>query len=74
MFAGGCVEAGIGQTEPFYRFAPDDVGLNNLFHVGLGDVSVPDGVRVDHDVGTVFALIEAARLIRAHFALQAALG
>ena len=74
MFAGWRVQAGICQAEPLDGFAAENVGLNNLFDVGLGDVSIPNCVGVDDDIWTVFALIEAARLVGAHFTLQSALG
>ena len=74
VFAGWRVQAGICQAEAFDRFAAEDVGLNNLFDVGFGDVSIPNCVGVDHDVGAVFALIKAARLVGADFPLQAPLG
>src|ERR1700687_654357 len=74
VFATRSVQAGICQAEAFDRFAAEDVGLNNLFDVGLGDVSIPDCVWIDDDIRTVFALIEAARLIGAYFPLQSSLG
>lgn len=74
MFAGCGVQAGICQAEALDRFAAEDVGFDNLVDVGLGDVPIPDRVRVDDDVGTVLALIEAAGLIGAYFALETALG
>jgi hypothetical protein len=46
------------------------VGFDYFFDIGFGDVSVPDCIRVDHNVGTVFALIEAAGLIGADSPLQ----
>ena len=74
MFAGFRVEAGFGQHEALYRFAPDDVGVDDFVDVGFGDVSVPDGIGIDDDVWTVLALIEAAGLIGTHFAFEAAHG
>jgi len=74
MFAGCGVQAGVRQAEALDRLAAEDVGLDNLVDVGLGDVAVPDCVRVDDDVRAVLALIEAARMIGADFAFEAALG
>lgn len=74
VFAGRSVQAGVGQAKAFYRPAAKDVRLDDFLDVGFGDVSVPDGVGVDDDVGAVLALVEASRLIGADFAFQAALG
>ena len=74
MFATGSVQARICQPQPLDGFAAENMGLNNLFDVGLGDVSVPNCVWINDDIRTVFALIEAARLIGADFTLQSALG
>ncbi len=74
MFAGRSVQTGVRQTEALDRFAAEDVRFNDLFDVAFGDGSVPHCVRVDDDVGAMFALVEAAGLIRAHSPLQPALG
>jgi hypothetical protein len=67
MLAGRGVEAGIGQPQPFDGFSFDDVGLNDFFHVRLGDVSIPDCFRIKHHGRPVFALIQTAGLVRAYF-------
>jgi hypothetical protein len=74
MLASRRVQAGISQAEPLDRLAADNVRLNDLFDVCFGDVSVPNRIRVDHYVGPVFTLIQAAGLVRADFALQAVRG
>src|SRR2546429_562504 len=74
MFAGCCVQAGVCQAEALDGLAAEDVRVDNLVDVGFGDMSVPDCIRIDHKVGAVFALIEAPGLVRAHSALQSALG
>ena len=58
-----CVQAGIGQTKPCQRPPMEQVFADNLLNVLQLDEAVPDGLGVDHDDGTVLALIEAARLI-----------
>ena len=63
MFASWSVEAGIGNTEAFYWEASEDVGVDDFVDVGFGDVSVPDGVGIDDDVGAVLALIKASGLV-----------
>jgi len=60
VFAGWGVEAGVCEAEAFDRPASEDVRLDNLVDIGFGDVTVPDGVRVDHNVRAVLALVEAA--------------
>ena len=74
MFAGCGVQAGFCEAESLHRLAAEDVGFDNLIDVGLSDVTVPNCVWVNHDGGTVFALIETAGLIGAHFSFEAALG
>jgi hypothetical protein len=65
------IEAGLCQAQAFDRLSADDVRVHNLVDVGFRDVSVPDGFRIYHDGGTVFALVETASLIGAHSSLQA---
>ena len=48
--------------------------IDDLIDVGFGDVTIPDGVGIDHDVWSVLALIEAAGLIGANSSFQVALG
>ncbi len=72
MCAGSCVEAGICQLESFYWFATDDVRIDDFVHVVFGHMSIPDGVRVDDNIRAVLALVEAAGLVGADFAFQAA--
>jgi hypothetical protein len=74
MLTAFSIEARFGELKPFHGFSPDDVRLDDFIHVGFGDVPVPDCVRIDHDVWSMLALIEAARLIGANLAFQAALG
>jgi len=68
------VEARFGELKPFHGLSRDDVRLDDFIHIGFADVPIPDCVRIDHDVWSVLALIEAARLIGANPAFQAALG
>ena len=68
------IEARLGELKPFHGLSPDDVRLDDFIHIGRGDVPIPDCVRIDHDVGSMLALIKAAGLIGANPAFQAALG
>ena len=67
MFATGCIQAMIRRYQPIDRLSPDDVGLDYFVNIVGRYTAIPDPVRVDHDVGPMFALIEAARLICAYF-------
>jgi hypothetical protein len=68
------IEARFGKLKPFHGLSPDDVRLDDFIHIGFGDVPVPDCVRINHNVWSMLALIEAARLISANLGFQAALG
>ena len=72
MFARRCIEAGVGQHQTLDRSAADNVGLDNFIDVGFGHVSIPNALRIDHQIGSVLALIEAARLVGSHPSLEAA--
>jgi hypothetical protein len=74
MLAAFGIEARFGELKPFHGLSPDDVRLDDFIHIGFGDVPIPDRVRIDHDVWSMLALIEAARLISANLAFQAVLG
>lgn len=69
-----CVETTIGEPEPFHRLSAHDMRFDDLVDVGLGDVSVPDGFRIDDDVRPVLALIQASGLVGADAAFESALG
>ena len=71
MLAGRGVEAGICQPQSFHRLSFDDVRLNDLFHVRIGNVPVPDCFRINHHGRPVFALIQTAGLVRAYFPFHA---
>lgn len=72
MFTGGSVEARVGQLQALDGFAADDVGFDDLVDIGLSDVPVPDGIRIDDQIRAVLALIEATRLIGPYLAFEAA--
>ncbi len=74
MFAVVGVQTGVGEAQPLDRYAVEDVRLYDLFHIGLGDVPIPDCVGIDHDIRPVLALVEASSLIGAYFAFQSMLG
>ena len=72
MFARGGIQAAIGHHQALNWLAADDVRVNDFIDVGLSDESVPYGFGIDHEIRAVFALIETARLVGAHFAFETA--
>ena len=70
MGACGGVDAVGDQTEALDRLAVDQMLLNDGRGIFSLDVSVPDGFRIDNDYRTVFALVEAPRLVDADSAPQ----
>ena len=73
MFAGGCVQAPLGQHQALHWPSSNDVRLDNLVDVRFGDVSIPNGVGINHKIRAVFALVETTRLVSPHSALKPAL-
>jgi len=73
VFARRCVQARIGQHQTLDGFAADDVRVDDFVDVGFGDVAIPDSIGINNQVRAVLALIEAAGLVGADFALEAAL-
>ena len=72
VFAGLGIQAGVGQPQALDGFAADDVGFDDFIDVGVFNVSVPDRIRIDHEIWAVLALVEAAGLVGPHFAFEAA--
>lgn len=61
------VEAMICSHQPLDRFSANDVGFDDFVNIVGCYASIPDRVWIDHNVGTMFALIETTGLIRPHF-------
>jgi hypothetical protein len=74
MFTSRRIQAFFRKHQAHDRFPANDVGFDNFVDVSLGYVSVPNGVGIDHEIRSVLALVETARLIGAHFTLEAAFG
>jgi hypothetical protein len=70
MFARSCIQAAISQHQAFHWLSPNDVRLDNLVDVRFGDVSIPNGIGINYKIRAVFALVEAARLVSPHSALE----
>ena len=51
-------------------FAFDDVALHNFGDVGFGLDTVPDALRIDHNTGSLRAMVETAGLVGSHDILQ----
>ena len=66
------VQAVVVQAEAFDRLSADDVGVNDFVDVGLGDRAIPDGVRINHDIWTVLALVQASGLVGTDAAFESA--
>ena len=60
----------IRRDQPLDWLSADDVGLDDFVNIAGCYAAVPDRVRIDHNVGTMFALIETAGLIRSHFPFE----
>jgi hypothetical protein len=73
MLATRRVDAGIAQPQPLDWFSSDNVGLDDFFYIGEGHAAIPHAFRIDHDVRTMFALVQASGLIRSHSSFQSAL-
>jgi hypothetical protein len=70
MRAGLGVDAGVGQSEPLDGAAGNQMLANDFGGVFGLNVAVPDGFRIDHDGGTMLALVEAAGLVDAYRAVE----
>jgi hypothetical protein len=73
VFAGCRIKAFVGQHQALDWFAADYVRVDDLVYVSLGDVSVPDGIGINNEIWAVLALVETARLVGPHYALEASL-
>ena len=71
MRAGFGVDAFLWEAETLDGAAANEVFFDDDGSVFRLDAAVPHGFRVDDDCGTVFALVEAARLVDAHAAGEA---
>jgi hypothetical protein len=69
-----CIEAGLRQPQPLDGLSADDVRFDDFINIGFGDVAVPDRVGINHNIRSVLALIQTARLIGSHTPLQSAFG
>jgi hypothetical protein len=73
VFTSCGIQTGIWQSQALYWFSSNNVRFDNFVHVGGGYAPVPDGFRIDDQVGTVLALIEATGLVGSHSFFQSAL-
>src|SRR5207244_3159624 len=60
------------QPQPLHRLAADEMLLDDLVHVLLGDAAVPHALRVDHNGAPQRTVVQAPRLVGADFAVQPA--
>jgi hypothetical protein len=74
MLTSCSIYAGIPKSEALNRRATDNVAVNDFVYICHGYASIPDRVRIDHEIGPVLTLVEAARLIGSNSPLQSTLG
>ena len=60
----------IWHEESFDKLSLDDVTLHDFLDVRLGGHSVPDAFRIDDDAGSLSAIVQAPRFIRADDSFQ----
>jgi len=72
MFTDGRIQAFFRKHQARDGFPANNVRLDDFVDVSLGDVSVPDGIGIDHEIRAVLTLVETARLVGSHFTLEAA--
>jgi hypothetical protein len=70
MWAGLGVNALVGQPEPLYGTAVDQVLLHDLRGVFRPYTAIPHGLGIDDHRGPVLALVQAERLVDAHLGAQ----
>ena len=70
VFATWSVQTAVGRNQPFHGFAPKNVGFDDFIDIGRGHTPVPDCFRINHNIGSVLALVEATCFIRSHLVLQ----
>jgi hypothetical protein len=63
MFAGRRIDTVGSQQKPFNGLAAHNMGVDNFVNVRLGHASVPDALRIDHDIRPMLTLIETAGLV-----------
>jgi len=73
VFATLRVDAGISQPQSLHGLPANDVGFDDLIHIHQGHASIPNRFGVDHEVRTVFALVQAPGLVSSDAPLQSAL-
>ena len=64
------VDAIVRQHESFYRATGYQMRGNNFSYIRVGDMPVPDGLRIDDHGLSMFALVETPSLIDANLAFQ----
>jgi hypothetical protein len=65
MLADVGVDTLVWHHQPFYRASSHQMRGNNLSHIGIGDVAIPDRFRIYDHGRPMFALIQASRLVDA---------
>lgn len=71
VLATGRVYARVWQYQSRNGFPANDMRFDDLVHVSRCDSPVPNSVRIDHEIRSMFALIKTTGLIGPHFTLEA---
>ena len=58
------VEAALSNAKTLNGTIAHDMGFHDFLYISEGDVTVPDCIGINHHIGSMFALVEAAGLIR----------
>ena len=59
-----------GHEQPFDQFTLDHVSFHNFSDVGFAPDPIPDAFRINHDAGTIFAMIQTPCLVGTDGALE----
>jgi hypothetical protein len=73
MFATGCIDASVGEHQSLDWPASDNVGVDDFLDVRGRDAAVPDGIRINDEVGAVLTLVQTPGLVGSDFPLQSSL-
>jgi hypothetical protein len=67
------IKTGFRCNQASHWLTSYDVGVDDFIYIRGGNASIPDGVRVNYDVGSMLTLVEAAGFIRPYLVFQPAL-
>ena len=68
------IDAFLTQAQAFYRLSANNVGVDDFIDVIERDTSVPDRLGINHEVWTMFALVETPGLVGSNPPSQTSFG